>query len=123
MKAIVCYFSGSIHINSFTEKWTACQCGNVKAKWLDPNLGTVAIAARDKDSVRLLGLNNQYLIPAIKLGGMWEDYRKMHDDATNAPNYIFDKSMASCWAVVIKIGRSNDVRWATDEEYLEAFPT
>jgi hypothetical protein len=123
MKAIICFRSGDIHIHSFTEQWTACACGNVKVKWLDAKAGTVVVAAQDRESVRLLGMNNGYLIPAIKYGGMWEDYRKMHDEATNASGYLFDKSMASCWAVVVKIGRSNDVRWATDEEYLQAFPT
>jgi hypothetical protein len=58
MKAIICFRGGSVHIHTFGEDWTACACGNVKAKWLDPNAGTVAVAARNPFYVRLLGLNN-----------------------------------------------------------------
>jgi hypothetical protein len=124
MKAIICFETGQVHIHSFSEQWTACTCGNVKAKWLDPNAGTVIVAARNKTTVRLLGLNNAYLIPAINPSGeslSWEEYQKLHLNAVEAPGYLFDKDKIACWAAVVKIGRSNDVRWATDEEYFEAF--
>jgi hypothetical protein len=125
VKAIICFDSGAIHIHSFSSEWTACACGNVKARWIDANAGTVAVAARNRSTVRLLGLNNHYLIPAIEPGGRslaWDEYRALHDKAIEAPGYVFDKEKIACWAAVVKIGRSNDVRWATDEEYLEAFP-
>ena len=54
MKAIICGEQGNIHIHTFSTEWSACACGNCKAKWLDPNAGTVAVAARNKDTVRLL---------------------------------------------------------------------
>ncbi len=132
MKAIICFWSGTVHIDSFTEQWTACQCGNVRARWLDPHAGTVAVAARDRESVRLLGLNNHLLMPALQAsrwrdeghprGQSWDEFRELHDRATDAPNHVFDKSRAGCWAVIVRIGATSDVRWATDEEYLEAFP-
>ena len=125
-KAIVCFDSGEIHINTFGTDWTDCACGNTRAKWIDPYAGTVVVAARDKSHVRLLGLNNQYLLPAIKgtlLGKdlLWPDYRTLHDQATTVPTHVFDKSKAGCWAVVVSIGLTSDVRWATDEEWPEAF--
>jgi hypothetical protein len=52
----------------------------------------------------------------------WSKYQDLHEKATDAPGYLFDKSKIGCWAAVVKIGRSNDVRWATEEEFLEAFP-
>ena len=125
MKAIICFANNDIHIHSFGTEWTACVCGNTKAKWIDSKAGTVVVAARIQPCVRLLGLNNHYLIPAIEPGGrnlQWEEYRELHAQAVEAPGYLFDKSKIGCWAAVVRIGRSNDVRWATDEEYFEAFP-
>ena len=130
MKAIICIQTNSVEIYTFGTAWTSCPCGNVKAKWLDPMAGTVAVAARNRDNVRLLGMNNNYLIPAIRQesvhrgvsGLTWEEYRDLHEIAVNAPNFLFDKERICCWAAVVKIGRSNDVRWATDDEFIEAFP-
>lgn len=103
MKAIICTGHGDVHIHSFTQEWTACLCGNVKARWEDPQAGTVVVTTRvpaGRDRVRLLGLNNQLLLPAVTARGqMWEDFRAWHEQATDAPGYIFDKSRAACWAV------------------------
>jgi hypothetical protein len=125
MKAIICYGGdGSIHLNSFSTEWTPCSCGNVAAKWLNPMFGTVVVAARDREKVRLLGLHNGYLTAAIapaRTNLSWPEYQELHNDATNAPTYIFDKSRIGCWAAVARVGSTNDVRWATDEEMAEAF--
>jgi hypothetical protein len=126
VKAIICTGHGDVHIHSFTQEWTACLCGNVKARWEDPQAGTVVVTTRvpaGRDRVRLLGLNNQLLLPAVTARGqMWEDFRAWHEQATDAPGYIFDKSRAACWAVVARIGSTGDVRWATDDEHAEAWP-
>lgn len=124
MKAIICFASGNLHIHTFTTEWTTCLCGNTKAKWLDPKAGTVVVASRSKDKVRLLGMNNAYLIPACMNRSplSWEAYQMLHENAIDAPGYLFNKDKVSCWAAVVDIGRSNDVRWATDEEYVEVFP-
>ena len=121
MKAIVCYATGEIHLNSFGTDWTPCACGNVRVKWVDPNVGTVVVAARDRSSVRLLGLHNHYLKNVLRLDPSWEKFRELHGEATMAPGYLFDSSKVGCWAAVVRIGRSNDVRWATNEEFAEAF--
>lgn len=124
MKAIICFADNSIHLNSFGTAWTPCACGNVRVRWIDPNRGTVVVAARDREAVRLLGLNNSYLVSAIEPSGrdlQWAEYQRLHEDAVKAPGYLFDASKIGCWAAVVKIGRSNDVRWATDEEHREAF--
>ncbi len=123
MKAIICFANHDVHIHSFGETWTSCQCGNVRVKWLDSHLGTVVVAAKNKNKVRLLGLNNAYLIPAISTIDQpsWDGYRQLHEQATEAPGYIFDKHKAACWATVVPIGSTGDVRWATAEEEADAF--
>lgn len=124
MKAIICYCD-TVHIHTFTTDWTACSCGNVKARWIDPKRGTVVAAAKDRSKVRLLGMNNDYLIHAIKNceAMTWREFRMLHAQAVDAPGYLFDIERIGCWAVIVEIGRSNDVRWATEEEFAEAFPS
>lgn len=121
MKAIICTRTGSPEIFSFTHEWTSCPCGNSRVRWEDPGAGTVVAAAYDPQYVRLLGLSNALLVPALTARGqMWEDFRSWHDQATDAPSYVFDKSRAGCWAVIALIGSTADTRWATSEEFTEA---
>ena len=125
MKAVICSAIGGVHIHTPGEgKWEVCQCGCTGARWEDPQAGKLVIASRaGRDHVRVLGLNNQLLLPAITLPGqMWEDYRQWHDHATDAPGYVFDRAKAGCWAVVFRVGSTSDTRWATEEEHAECFP-
>lgn len=122
MKSIICFASGEIEVFSISTKWVGCACGNVRAKWVDPLAGTAVVAAKDEASVRLLGMNNRYLVGHLERRGQdWLHSRELHDQSTNAPNYVFDKSMAGCWAVIAKIASTNDVRWAEPNEWDEAF--
>jgi hypothetical protein len=121
-KLVICAAAGGAHFLSLSTSWRECECGNTGARWLDPDRGTVAVAARDRRYVRILGLNNQLLIRAITLGQMWEDYRKWHELATDAPGYVFDTSKAGCWAVVCAVGSTPGTRWATQEEYAALWP-
>lgn len=124
MKALICTFTGKSEIFSFEKEWTKCGCGNSAARWVDPLAGTVVVAARNREKVHLLGLNNRYLVQALTHNTpTWEYLRELHDQATEAPDHVFDKSRAACWAVIVPVGRTSDVRWATDEEYLEVFPS
>lgn len=121
MKAIICTARGDLHIFTFTREWTQCQCGSTRARWEDPAAGTVVVDAGDREAVRLLGLSNRLLLPAVTAPGQsWQDFRRWHDDATDAPGYIFDASRAGCWAVIARIGTTTDTRWATPDEHLIA---
>jgi hypothetical protein len=113
MKALVCGSCGDIQ--ALQEEWRICKCGNVAARWTDPQAGRAEVHAEDRSRAFILGLNNRLLIPALRGElGMFQDFRKHHDLATVAPGYVFDKSMADCWAVLIRVGASNDVVF-TDE--------
>jgi hypothetical protein len=125
MKALVCTLCLDIRALDPKGAWTACRCGNLEARWLDPDKGTVKVRAKDQSRVRMLGLNNTYLIGAAKgpthaemvtAGGQWEWWRKLHDDATNAPGYVFDKTKRACWATLVKVGETNDITWETEEQ-------
>jgi hypothetical protein len=39
----------------------------------------------------------------------------VHEQATDAPGYVFDKSRAGCWAVVVRVGITDDAAWAADD--------
>jgi hypothetical protein len=113
-------------IRAFSTEYTPCKCGNMEARWIDPNTGTVMIRARNRDHAKLIGLNNRMLHAMVYLaldGGFdfsSERWRELHDDATAAPGYLFDKSRRNCWAVIIGIGSSNDVKWDPDQEKYSA---
>jgi hypothetical protein len=73
------------------------------------------VTADDRRNAYILGLHNGVLTPAINGElAMFEDFREAHERATNAPNYVFDKSRAGCWAVVVRAGQTSDVKWADE---------
>lgn len=120
MKALVCLFCMDIRALEPTGLRITCRCGNVTARWLDPEKGTVKVRAKEQELARILSLNNRYLISGgkgptheetVEAGGPWEWWRQLHDKATSAPGYIFDKSKRACWATLIKVGETNDVTW------------
>lgn len=122
MKAVICTHDQALHIHTpGTGDWQVCQCGHTGAKWEDPHKGTLIVAClSNRDHVRVLGLNNQLLVPAVaERAPFWEMYRQWHLYATQAPDHVFDSSRAGCWAVVFTVGSTGDTRWATDGEYLE----
>lgn len=118
MKALLCGRCGDIQ--ALQTYWRECSCGHTAARWVDPRAGT-AVFRVPADGVMnesfVLGLNNRVLEPAVRGElGMFSDFRHAHELAIDAPNHVFDRSRASCWAVVIRVGATNDVRWATSDE-------
>jgi hypothetical protein len=125
VKALFCTICIDIRALDPSGAWTVCRCGNLEARWLDPDKGTVRAKAKDHGCVRFIGFNNTYLIGAAKgpthlqmveAGGQWEWWRKLHGEATTSPGYIFDKDKRACWATIVKVGETNDIAWETDEQ-------
>lgn len=114
MKALAC--GSCADIQALQWEWRTCKCGNTSARWVDPYAGTAEFRAKDRSKAFLLGLNNHLLEPALRGElGMFEDFRLVHERATDAPGYVFDKSRASCWAVIVRVGQTGDVTWAKDD--------
>ena len=120
MKALLCAACMDIRALDPDGAWTACRCGNSEARWLDADAGTVRVRAKDKGLVRILGLNNSFLLRAIKgadhldlveAGGQWEWWRKLHELATDAKGYIFDRQFRACWACIVKVNETSDIKW------------
>ncbi len=97
----------------------SCQCGNVTGWWLNGRAGIARYTAQRPAYAWGLGFNNSFLIELFNGYGevpAEADIRAMHDRATNAPGYFFDKGRYGCWAIPFKPGRVRDVEWATNEE-------
>jgi hypothetical protein len=119
VKALICGLCGDIQ--ALQIEWRSCKCGNVEAHWTNGQLGLAEFRCWDYGTAFLLGLNNTVLAPALR-GQllMNEDWREAHEQATDAPGYIFDKSKKACWAVIVRMGTTADVKRADDTPPIEA---
>jgi hypothetical protein len=117
MKALACGQCGDIQ--GLIDEWRTCRCGLVRAHWIDGRRGLAEFDVPNigyRQFAYLLGLNNQVLAPALQGElGMWQDFRERAEAATDAPGYIFDKTKAGSWAVVVRAGRTDDVTWYEPE--------
>ncbi len=116
MKALACGSCGDIQ--ALQVGWRTCACGAISAHWVNPHTGTAEFKASETNKRYgfLLGLNNNLLVPALRGElAMFQDFRAAHEQATKAPNHIFDESRASCWAVVVRVGTTSDVTWVKEE--------
>lgn len=120
MKALLCAKCFDIRALDPDGAWTPCRCGNMQARWLDPERGTVKVKAKNREHARMIGFNNHFLIKGalgfehhemVEAGGQWEAWQKLHEKATNAPGYIFDASKRGCWACIVKVNETNDITW------------
>lgn len=111
MKVLYCKKCGSIR--DFGIEFTPCACGNMEAKWTDPQRGTVKVRAKVMFYARIIGMNNRFLTESPHGLNLPPDEqaRMRHEIATTAPGYLFDKSNRNCWAVIIQKGDSSDVVW------------
>lgn len=121
MKALLCLQCSDIRAPNPDKSPVACRCGNCGVRWDDPQRGRLKVWARNKSLVRVIGLHNDFLMAAADDGGgpanpgpirkMDEYWKSVHEEVTNAPGYLFDKSKRACWACIIRVGETNDVWW------------
>lgn len=119
MKALICCICMDIRGLDPSRKWTTCRCGNVSARWVDTGPGHVEVRAQDKEAVRMLGLNNAFLEPALTAGVHDRDceaWASLHKLATKAPGFLFDEKWRGCWAVVYSVGETGDTKWHSSVE-------
>lgn len=114
VKALFCTVCFDIRALDPRGDWTHCRCGNVSAKWLDSARGTVSVQAGIRDKARIIGFNNQMLQASVEAHDN-EGWKRMHDEATDAKGYIFDKAMRGCWACILRVSETGDITWEPDE--------
>lgn len=119
MKVLLCTLCLDIRALDPEGAWTCCRCGNSEARWLDTKVGTVRCRAKDQGKLRIIGMNNKFLImgcrgPAYedhKLPDRWSWWRKLHDASTVIEGLIFDHDKRACWATILKVGDTPDISW------------
>jgi len=115
MKLLFCTKCFDIRALEPEGEWTRCRCGNLEARWVDPNRGTVSVRATNRAFARIIGMNNQMLLGAEESLND-EDWKLLHEIATDAKGYIFDKAFRGCWACIMKVGETGDISWAPEED-------
>ena len=124
MKVLLCTLCLDIRALDPEGAWTECRCGNCSARWSDTSTGSVRCRAKDQSKLRIIGMNNTFLLAGskgpsyadLKLGGRWAWWRKLHEAATVAEGLIFDKDKRACWAAILKVGDTNDISWEPDSQ-------
>lgn len=105
--------------------WRWCACDQMGVRWRDGNRGLLQVTSvYGPPRVRVLGLNNGFLLPAVDglIGGSGEDpdedWRVFHDlVAEQTPaGYLFSERHRECWAVLIRIGETSDVEFVSHTE-------
>jgi hypothetical protein len=128
MKALLCGRCFDIRALEPEGAPTQCRCGNVTARWLDPHTGAVRVKANHPRKAFILGLNNRFLYRAVRgfnheelvaAGGQWEAWRQAHKEATSAPGYIFDEKLRGCWACIVRVNETGDIKWEEGEEVFD----
>lgn len=114
-KAIMCTTCGQIvgPRPRTQEVWTWCSdpCVHSAVRWRDGAKGLLEVTSmHGPEGVVVIGLHNAFI---AQLGAATalsdEQWRTTHRMVTDAPGYLFDKSKRDCWAVLTRVGQSNDV--------------
>ncbi len=94
-------------------KWRWCHCQHTGVRWRDGQQGLLEVTSlHGKTGVRVLGLNNSFLLQAI--ADPPEDglgWRQLHRTTalTTPDHYLFYAGRRSCWALVVRPGESGDI--------------
>lgn len=96
----------------------SCRCGNVTGWWLDGPRGVARYTATNRQTAFGVGFNNRFWLAALVAPERTSstEWRQLHEDACEAPGYLFDKNRRNCWVVLFKPGTVGSVEWATNEE-------
>lgn len=101
-------------------QWCGDPCIHTAVRWRDSVRGLLEVTSfHGPEGVVVIGLHNGF-IAALATSPSHEQWRSHHDRATDAPGYLFDKSVRNCWAVLVRPGESNDVFFI---DYGEAWAT
>lgn len=94
--------------------WRWCECEHTGVRWRHGERGLLEVTSRDGiEGVRVLGLNNLFLVPAAGNGVNWQDaqWRTVHEVTCEdaGEHYLFGAGRRNCWALVIAVGQTGDV--------------
>jgi len=100
--------------------WTWCQCEATAVRWRDGGQGQLEVTSlHGPQDVRVLGLANNFLLAGITGGRRTGDaWRLLHSEMTGTidSHYLFHKERRGCWALIVAVGESSDVRFTSFSE-------
>lgn len=123
MKLLLCGECMDIRAPHPEGEWTACRCGNAEARWANPSTGQLRVRAKHQCHVRVIGMNNMMIWAALGEAGLPsipklprpkdnDEWRKAHADiCSGAKGYIFHDDFRACWAAIMSVGETGDVKW------------
>ncbi len=92
--------------------WRWCQCYQAGVRWRDGDKGLLEVTHQSGPSmVRVIGMNNDYLLRAVRGLQTPEEWRLLHTQQGQHvdPYYLFHKYRRNCWSVIIRPGETADV--------------
>jgi len=96
--------------------WCAGPCAHTAVRWRDGAKGLLEVTSlHGPEGVAVIGLHNGF-IAGLTRGLANSGWRGLHEDVTDAPGYLFDKGNRDCWAVLTRVGQSNDVFFISYDE-------
>jgi hypothetical protein len=120
MKGLTCAECGTLRTLAQQDlRPVSCDCGNVTGWWIDGARGVARYTAKKPALAYGVGLHSDVLRLVWNLYGTQvndTEWRDLFDKATDAPNYLFDKSRHGQWVIFFRPERGGDVGWATDNE-------
>jgi hypothetical protein len=124
MKVLFCGNCTDIRAMDPTGAWTACRCGQMQARWEDAQRGLVRVKAELPDLVRIIGMNNGFLRAAFQLQAKspqltvdeyWQHKHRI-ECAEIPDTHLFHNNHRGCWACIIRVGETGDVKWEPVED-------
>lgn len=119
-KALLCMRCTTIRTFANDGRITMCECGTIAGWWEDASKGIARLYSETlmgREYGRVVGFHNGFLREATRSSKSDIFFRAAHEQAIDAPGYLFDRAKRGCWAVIITPGQSADTRWATDQEW------
>lgn len=107
--------------------WRWCECEHMGVRWRDGDQGLIEVTAmHGKEHVRILGLNNHFLIRAVDRppadGTAWRQAHEASCNAAAGTGYLFGSDRRGCWALVVRVGESGDVSFVNYSEAVQSKP-
>ena len=118
MKILFAECCGTLVVpNKKENKPKSCDCGKSYVWWENSLMGRLVIYAEDRSLISVLGLHNGLLTHDMgnNYAVLKDDIKEIVDDTPDS--YLF-KTYGSL-IIRVKVGITNDMRWADKKEYDE----
>jgi hypothetical protein len=92
--------------------WCADPCAHSAVRWRDGAKGLLEVTSlHGPEGVVVIGLHNRFFEGLAVEGLQPDGWRDLHERVTRdlSDGYLFHRNNRDCWAVLTRVGQSNDV--------------